>query len=75
MDSHVVLLVLFFLSDVYFFRYAVAGRRGGRDKMTASISHVARWTNFVYKLVDNSPTHNTSKQRVSSYMLISLNVH
>ena len=67
MDSHVVLLVLFFLSDMYFFGYAVAGRRVG--------SHVARWTNFVYKLVDHLPTHNTSKQRVSSYMLISLNVH
>lgn len=35
MDSHVVLLVLFFLSDMYFFGYAVAGRRGGRDKMAA----------------------------------------
>ena len=28
-----------------------------------------------FKLVDHSPTHNSSKQRVSSYVLTSLNVH
>ena len=28
-------LFFFFLSDMYFFGYAVAGGRGGRDKMAA----------------------------------------
>ena len=49
----------------------------GRESCTwriAFLYHVPHRSTSL-KLIDHSPTHNTSKKRVSSYILTSLNVH
>ena len=45
------------------------------DVLHLNFLQIAPGQSTSFKLVDHSPTHNTSTQRVRSYILISLNAH